>query len=396
MPRLIPALAALALAGLVIWAFLPKPVSVELATVAPRSIEVAVEEEGVARIREVFTISATIGGKLQRIGLHAGDPVEAGQTVVAVIGPSAPALLDARARAVGQASVAAAQSAVDLARAQLAQAEAALEFMTSEAERSRRLFESATISKRFYDNAILEQKTAQAALDSARANLSVRERELESARAALGGADPNGAETCCVELTAPVSGRVLRVLTEDEQVVLPGTPLLEIGNPGNLVIAVDLLSRDAVRVQPGADALVTGWGGPPLPARVERIDPSARTRVSALGIEEQRVEVTLTLTGDPQDWQALGHGFRVLARIALWQGEEVLSIPVGALFRDGSDWATYVVRDGKARLQAITLGERNEDHAQVLTGLLPGDVVILHPGDLVADGVTVSAALAPG
>lgn len=395
MRRLISILAAAALAGLVIWAFLPQPVPVEVATIAPRTIEVAVEEEGIARIREVFTISATTGGKLQRIGLHAGDRVVAGETVVAVIGPAAPALLDARARAVAQATVSAAQSAVDLAKAQVAQAEAALEFMTSEAERSRRLFESATISKRFYDNAVLEQRTAQAAHDSARANLSVRERELESARAVLDTSGPNGADTCCVELAAPVSGRVLRVLTEDEQVVLPGTPILEIGNPGNLEIAVNLLSRDAVRVQEGAEARVTGWGGPDLLAEVERIEPSARTRVSALGIDEQRVEVILRLTGDPADWQALGHGFRVIAHIAVWQGQDVLSIPVGALFRDGSDWATFVVTDGTARLRTITLGERNGDFAQVLGGLGQGDVVILHPSDRVAEGASVAPTPTP-
>jgi HlyD family secretion protein len=229
-----------------------------------------------------------------------------------------------------------------------------------------------------------------AALDSARANLSVRERELESARAVLGAPDPTAADACCVSLVAPVSGKVLRVLSEDEQVVAPGTPILDIGNPGNLEISVDLLSRDAVRVREGAAATVSGWGGPPIPARVERIEPSATTQVSALGIDEQRVGVILALEGDPQDWHLLGHGFRVIARITLWRQDDVLSIPVGALLRDGSDWATFMVQDGRARLQTITLGERNEDFAQVLTGLAAGDAVILHPSDTVADGVAVT------
>jgi HlyD family secretion protein len=395
MRRFIPVLATLAGLGLVIWAFRPQPVSVELATIAPRSFDVVVEEEGEARIREVFTISATIGGKLKRSDLHAGDPVEAQKTVVAVIGPAAPALLDARARAVAEATMFAAQSAVDLARAQVAQAEAALEFKTSEADRARLLYEKSAISKRLLDNAILEQKTAQAALDSARANLAVRERELESARAMLGAGDASAAETCCVELIAPVSGRVLRVLTENEQIVQPGAPILEIGNPGNLEIAVELLSRDAVRVREGQEARITGWGGPPIAARVERIEPTATTKVSALGIDEQRVEVILGLQGDPADWQLLGHGFRTVVRITLWQGVDVLSIPVGALFRDGSDWATYVMQDGRARLQTISLGERNEEVAQVLTGVQPGDAVILHPSDLVADGTAVAASATP-
>jgi HlyD family secretion protein len=390
MRRVILALAALALLGAVIWAFLPQPVVVEVAEVAPRSIDVAVEEEGQARIREVFTISAITGGKLQRIDLHAGDPVVAQETVVAVISPAAPALLDARARAVAEATMAAAQSAVDLAEAQVTQAEAALEFMTTEADRARALYERSAASQRLLDTAILEQKTAQATLESARANLAVRRRELESAAAVLGAADGTGADACCVQLVAPVSGRVLRVLTESEQVVLPGTPLLEIGNPGNLEVVADLLSRDAVRISEGSAAVITGWGGPPLSAQVARIEPSARTKVSALGIDEQRVEVVLNLLGDPKDWQGLGHGFRVIARISLWRGDGVLSIPIGALFRDGSDWATYVVRDGRAQLQTIRLGERNDELAQVLSGVQAGDTVILHPSDRISDGIAVT------
>lgn len=390
MRRLILAVGVLALLAGIVWAFLPRPVEVEVAEVAPRTLQVAVAEEGEARIREVFTISATIGGKLRRIDLHAGDPVLAHKTVVAVIGPAAPALLDSRARGVAEATRSAAKSAVDLARAQVAQSEAALEFMTSEADRSAALFARSAISQRVLDTAILEQKTAQAALDSAKANLAVRQRELESAEAVLGTGDPFCAETTCIDIIAPVSGRVLRVLSESEQVVQPGTPIMEIGNPGNLEIAVDLLSRDAVRVRKGAEAQITGWGGAPIAARVERIEPSARTKVSALGIDEQRVRVILTLHGDPNDWQLLGHGFRVIAQINLWKGDDVLSIPVGALFRDGSDWATYTVQDGHARLRIITLGERNESFAQVLSGVTVGDQVILHPSDLVADGVAVN------
>lgn len=394
MRRLISALAALIVLGGVVWAFLPRPVEVEVATIDRRTIEVAVEEEGEARIRDVFTVSATIGGKLKRISLHAGDAVFAQRTVVAVIGPAAPALLDSRARSVAEATRSAAQSAVDLARAQVAQAEAALEFKTSEADRSQALFDKAAISRRLLDGAVLERKTAQAALDSAKANLAVRERELESAAAMLSTPAANGAETCCIELIAPVSGRVLRVVSENEQIVQPGTPILEIGNMGDLEIVVDLLSRDAVRIKVGSEARITGWGGAPIAARVERIEPSATTRVSALGIDEQRVKVILNLRGDPKDWQLLGHGFRVVAAITLWKGEAVLAAPVGALIRDGSDWACFVLRDGRARLQIISLGERNEEFAQVLTGLQAGDQVIVHPSDVIAEGTAVTLSKA--
>ena len=390
MRRILILLAAASGLGLIIWAFMPRPVVVELAEIGPQTIEVSVEEEGEARIREVYTVSATIAGKLSRISLHAGDPVVAHETVVASIGPAAPAFLDSRSRAVAAATAAAAGSAVDLARAELAQAEATLDYMTSEANRARALFEKSAISERGLANAVLEQKTAQATVDSARANLAVRERQQDSAEAALTVVAGAATDSCCLQLVAPVSGRVLRVLTENEQVVQVGTPILEIGNPGNLEIVVDLLSRDAVRVQEGAKAEITGWGGAPIAARVERVEPVATAKVSALGIDERRVEIFLTLTGDPKDWLLLGHGFRVIARIALRREEDVLAIPVGALFRDGSDWAAYVLRDGRARLQTITLGERNERFAQVLAGLQPKDQVILHPCDLVLDGIRVA------
>lgn len=389
MRRLIPIAAALAVLAFLVWAFLPRAVEVELAEVALRPLEVAVEEEGEARIREVFTVSATIAGKLQRIGLHAGDEVSEGQPV-ASIGPAAPVLLDSRARAVAEAAAAAAQAATDLARAQLAQAEANRDFAQGEANRAVALFQKGAMSARAYDTAIREQKTAEAAVSSAVANLAVREKELESAVAMLRSEVPGNGSFCCVDILAPVSGKVLRVLTESEQVVQSGTPILELGDPGNLEIVVELLSRDAVRVTEGATATVSGWGGPPVAAEVERVEPSAVTRVSALGIDEQRVTVVLRLTGAPGDWQGLGHGFRVIARIALWREDGVLTIPVGALFRDGPDWATYAVRDGRAEVQRITLGERNEDFAQVLEGLAAGDRVILHPSDQVVPGVSVA------
>ena len=389
MRRAILSLAVLAILALAVWALRPQPVPVDVTVLGPRTIEVTVEEEGRAEIRDVFRVSAPIAGRLQRIDLHAGDPVVAGETVVARIGPVPSALLDARSRAVAAASLAAAEAAVDFAQAQVAQAEATHAFRVNEAERAAALFDRAAVSRHVLDLAVLERATALAALESAQANLAVRERERDSAAAVLHGANGEAA-SCCVELPSPVSGRVLRVVTEDDQVVASGTPILEIGDPGNLRIRVDLLSRDAVQVRPGAPALVTGWGGPDLPAEVERVEPSAVTRTSALGIEEQRVEVLLRLTGPVQDRQALGHGYRVLARITLAEVRDALAIPVGALFRDGSDWATYTVENGRARLRRIDLGARDDTFAQVLAGLDAGATVILHPNDLVADGVAVT------
>ena len=353
------------------------------------------DEEGEDRIREVFTVSATIAGRLQRISLRAGDDVQEGKTVVAAIGPAAPVLLDSRSRAVAEATAAAASAATELARAQLAQSEATLEFMTSEANRATALFLKGAISERSYDSARRELKTAEATVNSAKANLSVREKEAQSALAVLNQDRASDADRCCVELVAPASGRVLRVLTESAQVVQPGTPILEIGDPGNMEIVVDLLSQDAVQVREGAEAQVGGWGGPDLSAVVERIEPAAVTRVSALGIDEQRVTVILRLTGTPEPMAGLGHGFRVTARIVVWKEDAVLTIPVGALFRDGPDWATYVLREGRARLQRLTLGARNDQLAEVIEGLSAGDQVILRPSDLVMDDVAVVGVPSP-
>jgi HlyD family secretion protein len=391
MRRLAAAAALLIVAGLLVWALLPRPVGVETDLVAPRDISVAVEEQGKARIREVYVVSATIAGRLARGTLHAGDPVVAGQTIVAALGPVAPALLDARARAIAEATVAAAGSAVDLARAQLAEAAAARDFARAEAARARALFERSAIAQRALDAAVLGQMTAEAAAQSARSGLDVRERELDSARAVIAADAAGAGDACCVTIVAPVSGRVLRVLTEDEQVVAPGTPIIEIGDLADLEVVVEVLSRDAVRIRKGARATVTGWGGAPIAAEVDRIEPSAVTRISALGIEEQRVEVILGLRGDAALWQTLGHGFRVIARIEVWRGEGVLSIPVGALLRDGSDWAAYAVEDGRARLRRVEIGARDDAAAEVLGGLPEGTAVILHPGDRIADGVSVEA-----
>ena len=395
MRRILPVLAVLALLGLAVWALLPRPVEVDVAAISPRTIAVTVEEEGTAEIREVFVVSAPIAGRLRRSDLHAGDPVLAGKTVVAAIGPAAPALLDARSRAVAEASLAAAEAAVDLARAQVVQARATLDFRRAEADRAAALFDRAAIARHVLDLALLERDTAEAALQSAEASLAVRGRERDSAAAVLDGTISAAAEACCVTVAAPVSGQVLRVLTEDEQVVGPATPLVEIGDPADLRVRVDLLSRDAVRVRPGAEARITGWGGPDLTAVVERIEPAAETRISALGIDEQRVQVLLRLTGDAKGRQGLGHGYRVVARITLMTVPEALSIPVGALFRDGSDWATFVVTDGTADLRRIALGERDDEFAQVVQGFAAGEEVILHPNDLVSAGVSVTARPGP-
>lgn len=395
--RMIWILIGLAVVAGFAWALWPKPVPVRTAPVSRQDIEVVVEEEGESRIREVFTVSAPISGQMARLDLHAGDSVTAGETVVARIRPVPPALLDVRARHIAEAARDAAEAAVELARAELERAEAEAEYAGSELDRTRALLERGTAPERTLEQAQLDATEARAAVESARAGLLARERELESARATLmEHGERDEAAACCVEVRAPASGRVLRVLTESEQVVGAGTPLMEIGAPTDLEIVVNLLSSDAVRVAEGASAVITDWGGPDLPAQVRRIEPSAFTQVSALGIEEKRVTATLDLQGDLSRWAELGDGYRVTARIAVWKGEDLLAVPIGALFRSGADWAVYRVEDGRARLTRVEIGPRNEEWAEVRAGLEEGAQVVLHPSDRVVDSARITASAVEG
>jgi HlyD family secretion protein len=372
------------------WALWPQPVPVDTARIAKRDITVVVEEEGKSRIRDVYTVSAPSSGQMLRVNLHAGDQVVRDMTIVASIKPADPALLDARTRRVLEAAADAAGAAVDLAAAELRQANAQLTFLQGELDRATALVRRGTISTRAFEKAGLDVETGKAAVESAKALLMVRKRELERARAELGGGAGGG--TCCVEVRAPVSGRVLRVLTESEQVVQAGTPLIEIGDPADLEITADLLSSDAVLIKPGAGAVIEGWGGSPLPAAVTRIDPSAVTKVSALGIEEQRVTVVLKFNGPAESYRTLGHGFRVVVKITVWSGQGLTAVPLGALFRQGAEWAVYVAEGGRAKLRLVALGARNDEFAEVKSGLNDGEAVILHPSDTVQDGIRIVAS----
>jgi HlyD family secretion protein len=388
--RIIMFLVLAGVAGLLAWALWPKPVPVTVAQIARQPLSVFVEEEGKTRIREVYTVSAPITGKMLRSSLHEGDRVTEGETVVVRMQPTDPGLLDIRSRGVAEAAVGAAQAAVSLAEAQVNQARSTLSFAQSELRRATTLIRQGTIPERNLDKAKLDAATAEAELASAEANLEVRRRELESARAALiEGTTGNPKSNCCVEVKAPASGEVLRVVAESEQTVQAGAALIEIGNPRDIEVEADLLSRDAVRVVTGARAIITGWGGEPLDAKVTKIDPAAVTKVSALGIEEQRVNVVLALDGDAQSWERLGHGYRVVVRIEVWHKDDALTVPLGALFRRGEDWAAFVVANGVTSLRTLRIGERNTSHAELLEGLTEGEAVVLHPSDVLSEGSKV-------
>jgi HlyD family secretion protein len=295
-----------------------------------------------------------------------------------------------------QAAVDAAQAAVKLSGAQLDRAIAAQKVAQADYERAKRLADAGTISSSAFDQAAATYETANAAIEEARAQLTLRRSELSSANARLIEPSPRAAgaegdDACCLTVYAPVTGVVLKVISESEQVVAAGTPLVEIGNPHEMEVVVPLLSTDAAAIAPGTPATIDGWGGPALSAKVKSVDPAAYTKTSALGIEEQRVDVTLDLT-DPYDMrERLGHGFRVRVHLATWSSDAVLRVPLAALFREGSDWAVYRVVDGRAALTKVTIDHRNTSHAEVTGGLSAGDTVVLHPSDTISDGTLIES-----
>ncbi|MCB1476224.1 MAG: HlyD family efflux transporter periplasmic adaptor subunit [Rhodobiaceae bacterium] len=379
------AIAALVAGGF--WlALRQQPALVDTARIASGPMTVTIDQEGRTRVREIYTVSSPIAGHLSRTTLDVGDAVKANETVVASIHPLDPPLIDRRAQAELRAAVEAARSAVVLAQAERERAKAALDLAAGDLERAESLSRTSVISQRALEKAVADRTLAEAQLRSAEATIKVREAELESAEARLlqpSDVSKDASSDCCVNLTSPSDGVVLEVLTKSEQAVTAGAQIATIGDPRNLEIVVDLLSSDAVQIKPGMNAVITDWGGVDLPAHVRRIDPSGFTKVSALGIEEQRVNAILDFD---EPAPALGHGFRIYARLAVWRGDDILQVPISALFRHEGAWSVYRIVDGKAVLTGIDTGHMNDDVAEVLKGLTAGDVVIVHPSDEIEDG----------
>ena len=390
----------LALAGGLAFAFWPRPVPVDLVRIAPRPMTVTIDEEGEARVRDIFVLSAPVGGRLRRIEMDVGDAVVADETEVAQIEPADPGFLDVRSEGEADAALRAAESALELARAELDQAKAELDFSAAELERARELIRRETISQRALDEAERAFKTRKAAVATAEARLEMRRFEVEQARARL--VSPVQTQILhgrcvCIPIVAPVGGRILRVLRESAGVVQAGDPLVEIGDPRDLEIVADLLSSDAIRVEPGQKVVIDDWGGPqPLSGVVRRVEPYGFTKVSALGIEEQRVNVVVDLSDPPESWARLGHGYRVEIRVVLWETGRALTVPLTALFRDGERWAVFVAEDGVARLRHVEVGHRDGLSAEVRGGLSEGEEVLVHPGDRVAAGTAVTARSVAG
>ncbi len=387
---------ALMVAAVLYYVLRPAAVPVDTAVAARGPLTVTVAEEGKTRIKDLFTVSAPISGRLLRSPLEVGDEVKKQITPVASIEPGLPPFLDFRTQSEVQAQIKASRAAVELARADISQMQAELDFAQKELERTQALSARDVVSERALEKSKTDVETRKAALARAQANLTIRQRELESTMArAIGPAnEPAGtlAQTCCFTVTSPVSGRVLEIYKKSEQIVPQGTPLIDIGDPSNLEIVVELLSADAVRVKEGAQATITAWGGRDLAAKVKRVEPAGFTKVSALGIEEQRVRVLLDLHGAPSEdaIKRLGHGYRVYVRITVNELSDALLVPLAALFRHKESWSVYVDKDGIAQLRRIEIGFRDALRAELKSGLAQGERIILHPSDRVTDGVRVT------
>jgi HlyD family secretion protein len=374
----------------------PVPVPADVAQVRRAPLQVAIEETGRTRVKDRYLVSAPLTGRVSRSRFTPGDLVSEGDTL-AEISPALSPLLDRRTRAETEARLGAALSAQGQSRAQVARARTAREQAERDAARARELAGSGSLPRQALEEAEFALRLRGDELSSAEFAVKVASEEVRLARAALERASAEGGADGHLDVLAPASGRVLAVQQQSAGVVQAGAPLLEVGDPTQLEGVVDLLTTDAVRVRPGTQAEIIGWGGERrLPARVTEIEPSAFTRPSALGVDEQRVNVILTLDEPREQWAALGDGYHIEARIILWSSPEVLQVPLGAAFRRGGSWATYVVDGGRARLRSVEVGHRGETGIEIVSGLQPGETVIVHPGDRVQDGVRVELAPSGG
>ena len=357
-------------------------VPVEVAVAERDTLSVTIPAEGVTRAREQYTVAAPITGRLARVDVRAGDLVEEGQLLARLY--AAPE--DPRMIATARAEVRAAEARFTEAQARLREAQIQAQQARREAERRRPLLELGAITRESLEQAELAAQVAEERSESAAATLEAAEAALAAARSRLLGAEANDENVAPVDVRAPVAGRVARVPDESERVVPAGTPIVELAGVGGLEVVMDVLSEDAVRVDPGDPVVLTGWGGDErLHAEVRTVTLAGYTEVSALGVEEQRVDIIADLANPPA---SLGTGYRVSGQIVVWRGE-VLAVPTSAVFRVGDTWQVFVVEDGRARRRKVTIGQRNEAAVEIVEGLEAGERVILFPPETVDEGVRV-------
>lgn len=370
------------LATIAVW---PEPIEVDVGHAVRGPMQVTIDEDGQTRVHDRFVVSAPVAGRLLRIDAEPGDVIKRG--AVARMLPADAPLIDARTRAEWQAAAEAARQAVGQARAERDRAAATLEHLTASARRSAALVGAGAVSRESDDAAQTAVKTAANALQAAEFAVRRAERDSQMAAARLLTPVDRGR---VVDVVSPIAGVVLKRLRESECIVAAGEPLLEIGNRNDLEAVIDLLSTDAVRIRPGSPVSLEGWGGAhALAGRVRLIEPSGFLKVSALGVEEQRVNVVVDFNDPAAAARDLGDGYRVEARITVWQADDVVMAPIGALFRQDSGWAVFVAEAGRARLQRIEIGQRNAEAAHVLGGLSAGQAVVLHPPDTLIDAARI-------
>ena len=383
---LVGGIALLAVLG---WAFWPSPVVVETARVKRQHFEEAILEDGQTRVRERYVVAAPLAGTLLRIELKAGDQVEAGTDVASIL-PNRPPLLDLRARQEAEQRLGAAEAALARASAVMARLEGVAEQARVDADRSRTLVARDAAPHTRLENDELALRTALRELDAAHSAQHAAEHEVELARAELFLDGEERQATATWPVRSPVAGRVLRVLQKSETPVSLGTPLVEIGNPANLEVVADVLTTDAVRIHPGDPVHIEAWGGDKLlEGQVRLVEPGAFTKVSALGVDEQRTNVVVKISSAAADWASLGDAYRVDVRIVVATLDNAIVMPVGALFRDRGGWSVFAVTNGRAEKRAVTVALRNTSEVAVTRGISAGEQVILFPGEAISDGVRV-------
>lgn len=380
------------LAGL-LYAFMPRPLEVEIGVVSHGRFLQTVDDDGKTRVRDRFIVSAPLAGVLQRVTLEAGNPVMDGAAVATIV-PSVPALLDVRAETTLTERVGAAEAARDRAGAAVQRVQATLKQGSVDYNRAIELDKANVISKIELDRARLLVDVTSRELAAAQLEEHAAEHEIAQAKAALERfkVSARGSRSDApFDVLSPVSGEVFRVIQESEGPIAVGAPIMEVANPSDLEVVVDVLSTDAVQIKPGTDVTLERWGGPPLNGRVRLVEPSAFTKISALGVEEQRVNVVIDFTSPREEWSTLGDGFKVDARIVVYENDSAIEVPTSALFSKTADeWAVYVVTNSRAQLRKIRIGHRSGTDAEVLAGLTPGEQVVVYPSDAVRNGVKVS------
>ncbi len=387
--RILPWAIGAVVVGAVVFGLKPKPVEVETGVVARAPLTVRVSEEGKTRIRNRYTIAAPVAGRLRRVPLKPGDEVKANETILTTIEPVVSPLLEPRERAQAEAVVAGREATRERAAQALQAAQSTLRLAESERDRYRSIRLGGSVSQTERDRVESEASIRAADVRGAEFALRAAEQDLAQARAVL--ERPAGSLTGnVVEVKSPVSGRVLKVTQESETIVTPGLAIAEVGDPADLEIEAEILSRDAVGIRPGDEVSIEQWGGPvPLKARVRRVEPAAFTKISALGVEEQRVYVLCDPVDPPAEAKALGDRFRVEVRVTVWHRDDVPVVPSGALFREGNAWKTFVFKDGRAKVVQLDAGRTDGHFTEVVSGLNVGDEVLLHPPDSVNDGTRV-------